>query len=114
MRYFSNNYRAFLGVLEDIFVVKELKMVLNFKPGEKKVENEVITMSRAWYKEKIRVQDRIRTYDLPNTGRAKHDTRFIFDNFGCYSFSALPTLPGDTFFRLFDFSVLEKDSTSVK
>ena len=35
MRYFSNNYRAFLGVLEDIFVVKELKMVLNFKPGEK-------------------------------------------------------------------------------
>ena len=36
MCYFSNNYRAFLGVLEDIFVVKELKMVLNFKPGEKK------------------------------------------------------------------------------
>ena len=112
MCYFSNNYRAFLGVLEDIFVVKELKMVLNFKLGE--CENEMITMSRAWDKEKIRVQDRIRTYDLPNTGRAKHDTRFIFDNFGCYSFSALPTLPGDAFFRLFDFSVLERDSTSVK
>ena len=35
MCYISNNYRAFLGVLEDIIVVKELKMVLNFKPGEK-------------------------------------------------------------------------------
>ena len=27
-------------------------------------------MSRAWDKEKIRVPDRIRTYDQPNTGRA--------------------------------------------
>ena len=32
-------------------------------------ENEIISISRAWEKEKIRVSDRIRTYDLPNTGR---------------------------------------------
>lgn len=36
------------------------------------------------------------------------------DIFGCYPFSALYILPGDAFFRLFDFSLLEKDSTSVK
>lgn len=36
------------------------------------------------------------------------------DIFGRYPFSALSILPGDAFFRLFDFSVLEKDSTSVK
>ena len=34
MCYFSNNYQAFLGILEDIFVVKEWKRVLNFKLGE--------------------------------------------------------------------------------
>ena len=33
-------------------------------------ENELISMSRAWDKEKISVPDRIRTYDLLNTGRA--------------------------------------------
>ena len=33
-------------------------------------ENELISMSQAWDKEKIWVPDRIRTYDLPNTGRA--------------------------------------------
>ena len=52
MCYFSNNYQAFLGVLEDIF--------------------------------------------------------------GCYPFSALFILLGNAFFRLFDFSVLKKDFTSVK
>ena len=34
-------------------------------------ENEIISMSLAWDKEKIyQVPDRNRTYDLPNTGRA--------------------------------------------
>ena len=46
MCYLSNNYQAFLGVLEDIFVVKEWKMV-NFKLGETNVK-----MSRAWDKKK--------------------------------------------------------------
>ena len=32
--------------------------------------NEMISMSRSWDKEKIWVPERIRTYDLPNTGRA--------------------------------------------
>lgn len=26
----------------------------------------------------------------------------VEDNFGCYSYSALPSLPGDAFFRLFE------------
>ena len=30
----------------------------------------MISMSRVWDKEKIWLPDRIRTYDLPNTGRA--------------------------------------------
>ena len=34
-----------------------------------KCEGEIISMSRAWDKEKIWTLDRIRTYDLPNTGR---------------------------------------------
>ena len=33
-------------------------------------KNEIISMSRAWDKEKLWVPDRIRTYDLPNTKRA--------------------------------------------
>ena len=36
----------------------------------KKCEGEIISMSRAWDKEKIWDPDRIRTYDIPNTGRA--------------------------------------------
>ena len=48
-------------------------------------ENEMISMSRTWDKEKIWDPDRIRTYDLPNTGRAlyplelRRTHRFIFD-----------------------------------
>ena len=34
-----------------------------------KCQGEIISMSRAWDKEKIWTLDRIRTYDLPNTGR---------------------------------------------
>ena len=41
-----------------------------FQAPWNKCENEVISMSRAWDKEKIWVPDRIRTYDLLNTGRA--------------------------------------------
>ena len=35
-------------------------------------ENELISMSRVWDKEKIWVPDRIRTYALQNIGRALH------------------------------------------
>ena len=33
-------------------------------------ENEIISMSRAWDKKIIWILDRVRTYDLPNSGRA--------------------------------------------
>ena len=45
--------------------------MVNFKIGEKNhSEDEIISMSRVWDKEKISVPDRIRTYELPNTWQA--------------------------------------------
>ena len=38
--------------------------------------DEIISMSRAWDKEKIWVPDRIRTYDLPETGRALYQLSY--------------------------------------
>ena len=46
-----------------------------------KCENEIISMSRAWDKEKIWVPDRIRTYDLPNTGRALYPLELLGHTF---------------------------------
>ena len=62
------------------------------------MKNELISISLAWDKEKIWVSDRIRTYDLPNTGRTLYPlelrrtygqrghivTRFIFDKRHAY------------------------------
>ena len=41
-----------------------------------KRKDEIISMSRAWDKEKIWVPDRIRTYNLPNTGRALYSLSY--------------------------------------
>ena len=84
-------------VRQQLPTLKEWKMV-NFKLCETKCENELISMSRAWNKEKIWVPDGIWTYDLPNSGeggalstwatenswRARPYTRFIFDTRSTY------------------------------
>ena len=44
--------------------------ILNITDIKNECKNEIISVSRAWDKEQLWVPDRIRTYDLPDTGRA--------------------------------------------
>ena len=61
------------------FLMKEWNKV-NFLARWNRCENKIFSMSRAWDKEKIWVPDRIRTHDLPNTGRALYPLELRTDS----------------------------------